>query len=337
MSKKKNKATMSGNLPALKIGSRVRCTDDGVEGRIVWANAVSVKIEWTDGEKVTWRRDALATKPIEIIDPDADEQPATDVEPNTEQSPVPTTAEPTAAPEETPEEQPTTTPEVPSTEPIANPPAPEASPEAPHINAESATTDGAAPEPLSPFGEAITWNVLDALPDSEAYLKVIGTVTALTLGDAQAAAKALYATPHIVQAPEAPEATVEQATPDAANATAQTPAKPKRQRKAAAEPKEKKPSALDAAARVLAEEGRPMTCQEMIAAMAAKGYWTSPGGRTPSSTLYSAILREIDTKTEESSSWSALTTPLIGLKMSRSKRFLMSMADSTYGTNLNAR
>src|SRR6516225_7032641 len=99
MSKEKNKATMSGNLPALKIGSRVRCTDDGVEGRIVWANAVSVKIEWTDGEKVTWRRDALATKPIEIIDPDADEQPATDVEPNTEQSPVPTTAEPTAAPE----------------------------------------------------------------------------------------------------------------------------------------------------------------------------------------------------------------------------------------------
>src|SRR5947209_1183223 len=64
MSKKKTKAT-SGNLPALRIGSRVRCTDDGVEGRIVWANAISVKIEWTDGEKVTWRRDALASKPIE--------------------------------------------------------------------------------------------------------------------------------------------------------------------------------------------------------------------------------------------------------------------------------
>jgi hypothetical protein len=74
-SKKKNVATTSGNLPALKIGSMVRCTDDGVEGRIVWANAVSVKIEWTDGEKVTWRRDALASKPIEIIDAD-DEQPA---------------------------------------------------------------------------------------------------------------------------------------------------------------------------------------------------------------------------------------------------------------------
>jgi hypothetical protein len=55
-------------------------------------------------------------------------------------------------------------------------------------------------------------------------------------------------------------------------------------------------SALDAAARVLEEAGRPMTCQEMIAAMAEKGYWTSPGGKTPSATLYSAIIRELQTK-----------------------------------------
>jgi hypothetical protein len=75
-----------------------------------------------------------------------------------------------------------------------------------------------------------------------------------------------------------------------------SPAKPKRQRKAAAEPKEKKVSALDAAARVLAEEGRPMTCKEMIEAMAAKGYWTSPKGATPEATLYSAVLRELTTK-----------------------------------------
>lgn len=34
----------------------------------------------------------------------------------------------------------------------------------------------------------------------------------------------------------------------------------------------------------------------MIAAMSAKGYWSSPGGKTPSATLYSAILREITTK-----------------------------------------
>src|SRR5258708_234832 len=53
--------------------------------------------------------------------------------------------------------------------------------------------------------------------------------------------------------------------------------------------KPKKVSALDAAALVLQESGAAMNCQEMIAAMAAKGYWTSPGGKTPHSTLYSAL------------------------------------------------
>jgi hypothetical protein len=60
--------------------------------------------------------------------------------------------------------------------------------------------------------------------------------------------------------------------------------------------KAKKVSALDAAARVLGEAGRPMTCQELIEAMAAKGYWKSPAGKTPAATLYSAILREVATK-----------------------------------------
>lgn len=61
----------------------------------------------------------------------------------------------------------------------------------------------------------------------------------------------------------------------------------------------KKLSAIDAAARVLAEGGQAMTCPEMIEAMAAKGYWTSPGGKTPASTLYSAILREIKVKGDQ--------------------------------------
>ena len=61
----------------------------------------------------------------------------------------------------------------------------------------------------------------------------------------------------------------------------------------------KKLSALDAAARVLAEAGSPMNTKEMIDAMAAKGYWTSPGGKTPHSTLYSAILREVSAKGEQ--------------------------------------
>jgi hypothetical protein len=75
-------------------------------------------------------------------------------------------------------------------------------------------------------------------------------------------------------------------------------AEPKAQK--SAKPKEKKVSALDAAARVLGEAKEPMNCQEMIEAMAAKGYWKSPGGKTPHATLYSAILREIDKKGKES-------------------------------------
>jgi hypothetical protein len=59
---------------------------------------------------------------------------------------------------------------------------------------------------------------------------------------------------------------------------------------------EKKLSALDAAAKVLGETGQPMTSQEMIAAMAEKGYWTSPGGKTPHATLYAAIAREVNIK-----------------------------------------
>ena len=59
-------------------------------------------------------------------------------------------------------------------------------------------------------------------------------------------------------------------------------------------------SALDAAARVLVEAGADLTCKEMIAAMAIKGYWTSPGGQTPDATLCSAILREIKVKGEQS-------------------------------------
>ncbi len=62
------------------------------------------------------------------------------------------------------------------------------------------------------------------------------------------------------------------------------------------EPKVKKLSAIDAAAKLLAESGEPLNCQQMIAQIAAKGYWTSPGGKTPAATLYSSIIREIKLK-----------------------------------------
>ena len=57
---------------------------------------------------------------------------------------------------------------------------------------------------------------------------------------------------------------------------------------------------MDSAVKVLAEAGQALNCQEMIAAMSAQGYWTSPGGKTPHATLYSAIAREITTKGADS-------------------------------------
>lgn len=60
--------------------------------------------------------------------------------------------------------------------------------------------------------------------------------------------------------------------------------------------REGKLSALAAAARVLAEAGTAMTCKELVGAMAAKGYWTSPGGKTPEATLHAAISTEIRKK-----------------------------------------
>jgi len=64
-------------------------------------------------------------------------------------------------------------------------------------------------------------------------------------------------------------------------------------------PKEKKPknlSALDAAAQVLAEATQPMSCPELIEAMARRKLWESPNGQTPQATLYAAMLREINAK-----------------------------------------
>jgi hypothetical protein len=221
----KKKTTPAASLQTLKIGSRVRCTDDQAEGRIVWANGVSVKIKWNDGEQVTWRRDSLAGRPIEILAGD-DDQPALAA------APEPT--EPAAA--EPPHAAPTLAQEPPATTTLASEPT-------------TAETPTAATE---------------ATPAPE------------------------------LTAPEATDAPI-----PAAPEPAQTDAKSKRQRKPPAEPQDKKLSALDAAAKVLAETRTPMSCQELIGAMAGKGYWTSPGGKTPSATLYSAMLREIATKGEQ--------------------------------------
>jgi hypothetical protein len=218
--KKKNVAATGGDQPALRIGSRVRCTDDGVEGRITWANALSVKIKWDDGEQVTWKRDSLAERSIAILDPDEVSPPEAPAAPAAEE----------AAAVEVPQAEPeTTVPEADATQPAAPAPEPPATESAPPAQ-EPAGTEPEAPA----AGPAAT----------------------------------------------EPAAPIPGPAPDQAG-TSTEPAKPKRQRMAPAAAEGKKVRALDAAAKVLAEEGRPMSCKEMIGAMAQKGYWTSPGGQTP--------------------------------------------------------
>ena len=67
-------------------------------------------------------------------------------------------------------------------------------------------------------------------------------------------------------------------------------------KKATAEQPTEKLSAIDAAAKVLADAEEPMNSRQLIEAMSEKGLWTSPSGKTPSRTLYSAILRELNAK-----------------------------------------
>lgn len=54
-------------------------------------------------------------------------------------------------------------------------------------------------------------------------------------------------------------------------------------------------SGLDAAAKVLADNGKPMTTHEITEVAIKRGLWTT-NGKTPHATLYSAIIREIATR-----------------------------------------
>ena len=72
----------------------------------------------------------------------------------------------------------------------------------------------------------------------------------------------------------------------------------KKKRQPKAEKKQRKPSGLDAAAKVLAEAGEPMGTKDMVERMLAKGLWKT-GGKTPAATIYAAIIREIAKKGKE--------------------------------------
>jgi hypothetical protein len=66
--------------------------------------------------------------------------------------------------------------------------------------------------------------------------------------------------------------------------------------RAAKTPKPDKPmSGLDAAAKVLADAGKPMRAKDMVETALAKGYWKTSGA-TPAATIYAAIIREIAAK-----------------------------------------
>jgi hypothetical protein len=193
----KKKTSISTNQQTLKIGSRVRCTDDGVEGRITWANGVSVKIEWADGEKVTWKRADLPDKGLEVLGDAADE---------------PSVDEATTAP--TPTEQPAAA-EMPPVEPPTAEPAP--------VEQVEPTTPDETPAGQTPVEQVTT----EAMPIEQTPLEQVTTEQVAT----------------------EPAAVVETA-----------PAKKPRTRQAdAGDGKEKKLSALDAAAKVLGETGQALT------------------------------------------------------------------------------
>lgn len=263
-SKKKSPNSPGTNPQTLKIGSGVRCTEDDVKGRIVWANAVSVKIRWEDGEQVTWRRDSLAGRPIEILAEGGDEdQSASSVAADTS-----TATDPRESPPKESEAAPSVEQGLPSAEP------PKAEALAEPAARESALAKQPAEVPSVDSTEAAETVALAPPPAEDTPTEVAASVEAVPQTHM-----------HPEQALGQPESDV---------AAAKQPRR--RERKQVADGQAKRLSALDAAALVLAETGQAMTCPEMIAAMTVKGYWTSPGGKTPAATLYSALLREITTK-----------------------------------------
>ncbi len=81
--------------------------------------------------------------------------------------------------------------------------------------------------------------------------------------------------------------------------TLEEPKAPEPQAKAPRKRADGKMSGLDAAAKVLAEVGKPMNCEDMVKLMLEDGLWATEG-KTPASTVYSAILRDLQKKGDAS-------------------------------------
>ena len=84
-------------------------------------------------------------------------------------------------------------------------------------------------------------------------------------------------------------------------------------------------SLLDAAAAVLAQgSGDPMGCKDLVAEAVNRGLWAPRTGKTPASTLYAAILREIATKGDKS-------------RFIKTERGRFALMDSVYARELAAK
>jgi hypothetical protein len=152
---------------------------------------------------------------------------------------------------------------------------------------------GKTPIPVRIVAEKASggWSAINLTNDKKVFISL-----ARLLQEMPAPTETTVTTEGNLTTVELPPATVE--TIDGTNT------KPKRGRKPKTETvaSEGKTSLsqLDAAAKVLGEATEPMTTKEMVETMAARGYWSSPGGKTPHATLYSAILRELQSKGESS-------------------------------------
>ena len=109
------------------------------------------------------------------------------------------------------------------------------------------------------------------------------------------------------QSPKKPKAVPDADTVPTVATTGEADAKPatsdkqpKGERQPKAEKKPKRLSGLDAAAKVLEETGETMNVKQIVELAESKGYWKSPGGKTPWATVYLAIIREISKKGSDS-------------------------------------
>jgi hypothetical protein len=132
---------------------------------------------------------------------------------------------------------------------------------------------------------------------------------AVAKGDTAAAEVVAVAAAGSPRPPKAAKGKKAPATKAPAKAAAPKPAPAKpaaKQPAKASKPATAKPakgerlSAMDAAHRVLATSKEALNVKQLIAEMSSQGLWTSPGGKTPHSTLAAALGRDIAAKGRES-------------------------------------